>query len=67
MCDHDPTANCLLYQPDAIIYVAAHDLTNPNPRAWLGSGHMYAVFCCQSPQMGIEPTIPGLGGQCLIH
>ena len=19
------------------------------------------------PQMGLEPTIPGLGGQCLIH
>ena len=23
--------------------------------------------CFQPPQMGLEPTIPGLGGQCLIH
>ena len=24
-------------------------------------------LCGQTPQMGLEPTIPGLGGQCLIH
>ena len=26
-----------------------------------------APLCCKPPQMGLEPTIPGLGGQCLIH
>ena len=26
-----------------------------------------APLCSLSPQMGLEPTIPGLGGQCLIH
>src|SRR4029434_8439724 len=26
-----------------------------------------APLCFISPQMGLYPTIPGLGGQCLIH
>ena len=38
--------------------------SNSVSRADLSS---YTGICIHPPQMGLEPTIPGLEGQCLIH
>ena len=48
-------------------WVSAEDGFSPSPFGLRAQYASIAPLCWNIPQMGFEPTIPGLGGQCLIH
>ena len=47
--------------------ILAEDGFDPSTSGLWAQHASAAPLCLKPPQTGLEPTIPGLGGQCLIH
>ena len=58
---------CSLRRTLFYLKILAEDGFDPSTSGLWAQHASAAPLCYHTPQMGLEPIIPGLGGQCLIH